>query len=93
MNTVDIKRISREEIGHGEVIERVINLSGVPYTSILKWGHEVASAPTENEEALLTWWKTEGWKIWKDGKKKLAHKSDLQSIQLNKAGNGRCTKF
>ena len=54
MNTVDIKRISREEIGHGEVIERVINLSGVPYTSILKWGHEVASAPTENEEALLT---------------------------------------
>ena len=53
MNTVDIKRISREEIGHGEVIERVINLSGVPYTSILKWGHEVASAPTENEEACL----------------------------------------
>ena len=62
--------VRRVDIGHGEVIERGINLSGVAYTSILKWGHEIASVPTSEEAGLVRWWKSEGWKILKERKKK-----------------------
>lgn len=68
MHPTDIKRISRDYIGHGEVIERVVNLGGVPYTAILKYGFEVASAPTEEEAGLIEWWKTEGRKMWENRK-------------------------
>lgn len=70
MDMTDITLISREYIGHGEVIERVINRAGVPYTAILKYGKEVASAPTAQEQGLIHWWQSEGWQLWKEGKPK-----------------------
>lgn len=64
MHDTDIRLITREHIGHGEVIERVINRAGVPYSAILKDGTEVASCPTADEYRMLLWWKTEGWRLW-----------------------------
>lgn len=65
MNETDIRLISREDIGHGEVIERVVNQAGTPYTAILKHGKEVASIPTAEEAWMIDWWMREGWKLWK----------------------------
>ena len=65
MHETDISLISREDIGHGEVIERVVNMAGVPYTTILKYGWEVASCPTSEETEMIRWWQREGWKLWK----------------------------
>lgn len=58
--------VSRKDIGHGEIIERVINGGGEPYTLIIKDRTEVASCPTRNEGKMISWWKSGGWKMWKD---------------------------
>lgn len=71
MHETDIQLISRQPIGHGECIERVINRDGVPYTAILKYGYEVASCPTAEEYRMIRWWNEEGHKLWK-GKSRIS---------------------
>jgi len=55
-----------EDIGNNEVVARVINMGGVPYTTIWKGGVEVASTPTEGEDRMIEWWLSEGRKGYAD---------------------------
>jgi hypothetical protein len=68
----EIKRISRDDIGNGEVIERLVDCAGQKCTALLKYGYEVATVPTEQEKEMLCWWETEGRKMWQEGRKRKA---------------------
>lgn len=65
-----IRRISRDDIGHNTFIERYSDISGTTYASIVKDGVEVAICRSEDEGEMVKWWKKEGWKVWRDRRKK-----------------------
>lgn len=65
-----IKRISIDEIGHNTAIERVLTMGGITYTSIVKDGIEVAICRSEDEAEMIQWWQSEGWRLWRDRRKK-----------------------
>lgn len=71
MYPAEIKRISIDDLGHNTYLERLINLAGEEWSCIVKDGIEVASMPSERETDLLIWWNTEGWRMWKDRRKKV----------------------
>ena len=89
MHQTDIKRISRDEIRRGEVVERVVNHAGVAYTAILKNGYEVATAPTDKEQELFEWWEQEGRKMWEDGRKRKNGKELTDKIGTRTRTSGR----
>ena len=65
-----ITRIGIDEIGHNTVIKRFSTIDGTSYTSITKDGIEVAICRSEDEAEMIQWWQSEGWMIWRDGRKK-----------------------
>lgn len=56
--------VSVEDMGNGELLERVINKGGQPYSLILVGGVERASCPTQDEAMMLAWWEREGRKMY-----------------------------
>ena len=56
--------VSAEDMGNGELLERVINKGGQPYSLIIKRGIERASCPTQDEDMMLAWWEREGRKMY-----------------------------
>ena len=70
MYPATIKRISIDDIGHNTLIKRFSTIDGTSYTSIVKDGIEVAICRSEDEAEMIQWWQSEGWMIWRDGRKK-----------------------
>ena len=82
MYPATIKRISIDEIGHNTVIKRFSAIDGTSYTSIVKDGIEVAICRSDDEAEMIQWRNTEGWRMWKDRRKKRETERQKSAVDI-----------